>query len=63
MLQQRTVKELTEFLTVRLADGDELQGRESGSEAWRRERGELGKESIRSTKSQVRNRGVRPLDH
>lgn len=42
MLQARAMKELLEFMTSKSVTDDELQGRLSGSLAWRTMRGELG---------------------
>jgi peptide-N4-(N-acetyl-beta-glucosaminyl)asparagine amidase len=43
-LQRRSVQESVEFLTIRTPDGEEHQGRTSGSVEWRKARGELGKQ-------------------
>ncbi|XP_031552876.1 peptide-N(4)-(N-acetyl-beta-glucosaminyl)asparagine amidase-like [Actinia tenebrosa] len=45
MLQTRTITELFEIMTSKKATEEELQGRTSGSLAWRRIRGELGVDS------------------
>ncbi|XP_048580324.1 peptide-N(4)-(N-acetyl-beta-glucosaminyl)asparagine amidase isoform X2 [Nematostella vectensis] len=42
LLQGRTFNELIELMTLKSATPDELQGRVSGSLAWRKIRGELG---------------------
>lgn len=48
VLKERLVVEIVEFLTIRSGFGDQLQGRTSGSLAWRQARGETGKAKPRA---------------
>ncbi|KAK3717515.1 hypothetical protein QZH41_013778, partial [Actinostola sp. cb2023] len=67
MLQARAMKELIEFMTSKSVCDDELQGRTSGSLAWRTRRGELGLDNLvkfspytfKPTKKEISNKRIR----